>query len=233
MKSRKTYYTVAVNLPNNQPKRTVRKNLNADAMIKLARKEFDKIKDHRASSSKITLTDALTSALAMFHLKDQSLLAFDKRRQEEPENLHSVYGIGQIPCDSQMRTILDPVDPEALRPAFRGIFRHLQRGKNLEAMTFLGGYYLLSGDGSGFYLSSKVSSEYCLRKVSRKGETKYQQQMYAAAFVHPDQKEVVPVFPEMITRKDGSNKNDCERNASRRFLGRLSSRPPTPQGHCP
>ena len=207
MKSRKIYYTVAVNLPSSKPKRTVRKDLNADAMIK----------DHRASNSKITLTDALMSALAMFHLKDQSLLAFDERRQEEPENLHSIYGIGQIPCDSQMRTILNPVDPEALRPAFQGIFRHLQRGKNLEAMTFLGGYYLLSGDGSGFYSSSKVSSDYCLRTVSRKGETKYQLQMYAAAFVHPDQKEVVPVFPEMINRKDGSNKNDCERNASRRF----------------
>ena len=217
MKSRKIYHTVAVNLPRNQPKRTVRKNLNADALIKLARKEFSQIEDHRAGNSKISLTDALTSALAMFHLKDQSLLAFDKRRQQEPENLHNIYGIGQIPCDSQMRTILDEFDPAALRPVYRSVFRHLQRGKNLEAMTFLDGYYLLSGDGSGFYSSSKVSSEYCMRKVTRKGETKYYQQMYAAAFVHPDHKEVIPVFPEMITRQDGSNKNDCERNASRRF----------------
>ena len=217
MKKRKIYYSVAVNLPSKQPKRTVRKNLNADAIIKLARKEFDRIKDHRADNSTITLTDALTSALAMFHLKDQSLLTFDKRRQEESENLHTVYGIRQIPCDSQMRTILDELDPATLRLVFRSIFRHLQRGKNLEGMTFLDGYYLLSGDGSGFYSSSRVSSEYCMRKVTRKGKTKYYQQMYAAAFVHPDHKEVVPVFPEMITRQDGSNKNDCERNASRRF----------------
>ena len=217
MKHRKNYYTIAVNLSTRQAKRTVRKNLNADALINLARKDFDQIEDHRAGNSKITLTDTLMSAMAMFHLKDQSLLEFDKRRREEPENLHTIYGLGRIPCDSQMRTILDPVDPAALRPVFRSVFRHLQRGKNLEAMTFLDGYYLLSGDGSGFYSSSKVSSDYCMRKVTRKGETKYYQQMYAAAFVHPDHKEVVPVFPEMITRKDGSNKNDCERNASRRF----------------
>jgi len=31
------------------------------------------------------------SALAMFQLKDRSLLAFDKRRREEPENLHTVW----------------------------------------------------------------------------------------------------------------------------------------------
>ena len=116
-----------------------------------------------------------------------------------------------------MRTILDGVAPDSLRPAFRSVFRHLQRGKNLEGMTFLDGYYLISGDGTGFYSSSKVSSEYCMRKVSGKNGTKYYQQMYAAAFVHPEHKEVVPVFPELITRQDGSSKNDCERNASRRF----------------
>ena len=41
--------------------------------------------------------------------------------------------------------------------------------------------------------------------------------MYAAALVHPDHKEVIPFFPEMITRKDGATKDDCERNAARRF----------------
>lgn len=97
-----------------------------------------------------------------------------------------------------MRSILDEVDPSSLRLVFRSVFRHLQRGKNLEAMTFIDGYHLLSGDGSGFYSSSKVSSDYCMRKVTRKGDNKYYLQMYAAAFVHPDQKEVVPV--EVINR---------------------------------
>jgi len=41
--------------------------------------------------------------------------------------------------------------------------------------------------------------------------------MYAASFVHPDCKVVIPVFPEMIIKQDGEKKNDCERNASRRF----------------
>jgi hypothetical protein len=217
MKSRKVYYTVAAHLPNKQPTRTVRKDLNADAMLKLAMKEFRNIKDHRADNAKIPLSDAMMSALAMFHLKDQSLLSFDQRRQEEPENLHSIYGIGQIPCDSQMRTILDEIDLQVMRPAYRAIFNKLQRGKNLEHMTYLDGHYLVSADGSGYYSSSKVSSPYCLRKTTRNGETKYYQQMYAAAMVHPDHKEVIPFFPEMITKQDGSSKNDCERNASRRF----------------
>lgn len=200
-----------------RPQRTVRKHLNADALLAAVKKDFQKIPDHRADNTKISLDDTLMSALAMFQLKDRSLLAFDKRRREEPENLHTVFGITNIPCDSQMRTILDPVNLSSLRAPFCSVFRQLQRGKDFEKMSFLDSHYLLSGDGTGFYSSEKVSSPYCMGKRNNNGNILYYQQMYAAAFMHPDRKEVIPVFPEMITRKDGANKNDCERNASRRF----------------
>jgi len=36
--------------------------------------------------------------------------------------------------------------------------------------------------------------------------------------VHPDKASVLPLFPEAITRQDGNQKNDCERNASKRLL---------------
>ena len=93
MKSRKIYRIEAVRQLAAKPKRTVRKHLNADALIQLMRKDFQKIPDHRAGNAKISLDDALMSALAMFQLKDPSLLAFDKRRRKEPENLHTIWGI--------------------------------------------------------------------------------------------------------------------------------------------
>ena len=49
------------------------------------KKDFQKIPDHRADNAKISLDDALMSALAMFQLKNRSLIAFDKRRREEPK----------------------------------------------------------------------------------------------------------------------------------------------------
>jgi len=36
--------------------------------------------------------------------------------------------------------------------------------------------------------------------------------------VHPDQREVIPLAPEPITRPDGATNNDCERNAAKRLL---------------
>jgi len=207
-----------IRLANAKSKRTVRKHLNADNLLKVVRKDFAKVTDPRAGNSKISLEDALMSGLAMFQLKDPSLLAFDKRRKEAPENLHSIFGIANIPCDSQMRTILDPIGASSLRAPFRSLFRELQRGKNFEKMAFIDGYYLLSGDGTGFYSSESVGAPYCLGKKTKNGNTVHYLQMYAAAFVNPDRKEVVPVFPEMITKHDGSNKNDCERNAAHRFF---------------
>jgi hypothetical protein len=42
-----------------------------------------------------------------------------------------------------MREILDPVEPEFLRPLFTHVFRALQRSKALEDMVFVEGHYLL------------------------------------------------------------------------------------------
>ncbi len=163
--------------------RKVRKHLNADSLTAEIRRDFQKIPDSRGANSKISLDDALMSAFAMFHLKDQSLLAFDNRRRQEDENLRSVYHLGNIPCDSQMRTILDPLPLFSLRAPFLSVFRQIQRGKDFEQMAYYDGHYLLSGDGTGSYCSEKVSSPYCMGKKSRNSKTLYHQQMYAACFV--------------------------------------------------
>ena len=159
------------------------------------------------------------SALAMFALKAPSLLAFDKERAEG--NLHTIYGIARVPCDTRMREILDPISPKWLRPAFKSVFRQLQRGKALEAMTWLDGHYLLALDGTGYVSSKTMHCASCLRRVHRNGSMTYAHQMLGAAIIHPDQRAVIPLMPEPITNRDGTDKNDCERNAAKRFVAKL------------
>ena len=115
-----------------------RKHLSADALFSLVRSSFAKIPDHRIGNTEISMTDSLMSAFAMFSLKCPSLLQFDKQQRADG-NLQSVYKIDRVPCDTQMRTIGDPVDPEALRPVFRDVFRQVQRGKALEQFVHLEG----------------------------------------------------------------------------------------------
>src|SRR6185503_3311416 len=134
----------------------VRKHLSADALVASLRTRFALIPDSRPDTPVISLPDALTSAFAMFALKDPSLLAFDQRRTSAKNNLRSLYQIEHVPCDTQMRSILDPLPPAQLRPAFGAVFRHIQRGKALEPFRYLDEGYLVALDGTGYYSSHKI-----------------------------------------------------------------------------
>jgi hypothetical protein len=197
----------------------VRKHLSADALFRLVHSGFASLPDHRLEDTEISLTDALMSAFAMFSLKAPSLLAFDKERAEG--NVHTIYGIARVPCDTHMRKILDPVSPKVFRPVFTSVFRQLQRGKALEPLVLLEGYYLLALDGTEYFSSQTIHCASCLQKVHRNGAITYFHQMLGAAIIHPDRREVIPLMPEPIVKHDGTDNNDCERNAAKRFVAKL------------
>ena len=194
-------------------------SISADALFRLVHTGFDHIPDYRPADVDIALSDVLMSAFAMFSLKAPSLLAFDKERAEG--NLHTIYGITRVPCDTHMREILDPVSPKLLRPMFTSLFRQLQRGKALAAMTFLDGHYLVALDGTGYFSSKTIHCASCLHQVHRNGSITYTHQMLGAAIIHPDVRAVIPLMPEPIVKHDGTGKNDCERNAAKRFVVNL------------
>jgi hypothetical protein len=61
----------------------------------------------------------------------------------------------------------------------------------------------------------------CLHQVHRNGTITYAHQMLGAAIIHPDQRAVIPLMPEPIVQQDGTDKNDCERTATKRFIAKL------------
>lgn len=200
----------------------LRKHLSAPGLLKIVHQQFSKIPDNRNFSRKISisLVDHLMSGLAVFGLKCPSLLDFDKKRSDNviTKNLEDLYQVSKVPCDTYLRERLDQVNPDSLRSAFTKIFASFQRGKGLEEFNFLNGYVLISGDGTGHFSSNKVSCPHCCKKEHRNGKTTYYHQMFGACIVHPDKKNVIPLCPEVMLNKDGSTKNDCERNACKRFL---------------
>ena len=201
----------------------LRKALSAPGLLATLRHRFCSIPDARLGTPSIALGDALLSGLAVFGLKCPSLLQFDQQRHDPvvAHNLRTLYGVNQAPCDTQLRQILDGVEPRTLRPAFKALFAQLQRGKALEAYQYLGGHYLVSVEGTGFFSSTTIHCEHCCVKKNRAGEETYYHQLLGAVIVHPDHREVFPLAPEPITRQDGDTKNDCERHAAKRLLGDL------------
>jgi len=197
-----------------------RKHLHADALIGALRSTFEGLPDPTPHTSETSLADALMSGVAMFSLKDPSLLAFQNRRNDE--NMKHIYHIKHVPCDTHMREMLDEVDPFSLAPAFSQAFAQVQRGKVLERYQFYQGSYLLLLDGVEYHRSEHVHCPTCLEQHHRDGHVSYYHQMVGAVIAHPDLAEVIPLMPEPIQRQDGGTKGDCERNASKRVLERIS-----------
>ena len=136
--------------------------ITTKSLLKTVRSGFEPIADHRAANRSISLSDALMSGFAMFSLKDSSLLEFDERRSKDA-NLRKIYGMEKVPSDTQMRTIVDPVAPEEIKPVFKAVYQTVKQHGVLEPLKFLG-HYLVSVDGSGFYSSQLVHCDRCLER---------------------------------------------------------------------
>ena len=200
-----------------------RKDLNIPSLIASVHELFLKVPDPKPvlqTKTNIPIVDHLMSGLAVFGLKCSSLLEYDRKRTSEAtaQNLRNLYMVGTPPSDTYLRERLDEVNPDNLRPAFKKLFALFQRGKGLEGFEYLDGHVLLSGDGTGHFSSSKVSCPSCCKKEHSNGTTSYYHQMFGVCVVHPDKRNVIPLCPEPILNQDGNEKNDCERNACKRFL---------------
>jgi hypothetical protein len=196
-----------------------RKHLSADALFRWVRSGFANIPDHRSDEVDLSFTDALMSGFAMVSLTSPSLLAFDKQRVEG--NVETIYGIPHAPCDTRMRERRDPVSPESLRASFKSVFRQLQRGTALEERVLLDGYDLLALDGTGYFSSQTIHGDSCRHTVHRHGAITSSHQLLGAAMLHPDRRAVIPLMPEPIIKQDGTEKNDGERHAAKRFMTTL------------
>ncbi|ASJ74601.1 transposase [Granulosicoccus antarcticus] len=213
-----------------------RPDVSMPGLLTTVRTAFDKVNDKRRQASvQYSMSDSLMAGLAIFSLKYPSLLMFDQHaRSSEPvsnHNLRTLFGLSQVPCDSQMRAILDPVNPSELRGAFRAIHSGLQRSNSLKDFQLFNGKLLLSIDGTGTFSSTRISCKHCCVKKPKRNQksdegSEFYHQMLGAVIVHPERSTVLPLDFEPITRADGSNKNDCERNAGKRLIASLAAQYP-------
>lgn len=176
----------------------------------------------RGKNLQISLADTLSSCFALFSLKCSSLLNFEERTSRESSNLGEVYQIDRIPSDSGMRNILDKVDTVYLHTIFGTLFKAFKRSGKLDAYRWLQHRLIVSIDGTGFFGSQKICCPYCTVKKSQKGKTSYAHSILSAVITCPGKKEVFPLASEPISQQDGDRKNDCELNASKRLLKRIT-----------
>ena len=195
-----------------------------DYLVEKVHQCVSQLPDNRESPD-YDLASALMSGLAVFGLKDPSLLSFVENYEARKENLEQIYKIQDVPTPKGLRKILDPINPAKLLPTFKAIHEEERVAELLqEQMVFssLGGYLAIAADGTQHFCSNHTNCPHCLERKLKDGQVQYYHQMVAACVVKANTKTVLPVFAEPITKQDGSTKNDCEHSAFKRLVPNLN-----------
>ena len=182
--------------------------------------------DKRRGEVTYSMADIGLSAFSLFFMQSESFLAHQRALEEgrKTSNCQSLFGITAVPTDNHIRAMLDPVPPSYLQPAFDQSLDRLRRHDGLRAFQRLGGRVLIALDGTEYFCSQKLGCPQCLTRRRVKGKTENYHAMLAATVVAPGHAMALPMMPEFIAPQDGAAKQDCERNAAKRWLAAHAKR---------
>lgn len=203
------------------------KSLTFDALRDLLAETFKTIPDRRAPKGvDWKMPAVLMSAFAMLFFQHPSLLDFQERLKKKRglSNLETIFKVGAIPSDSQMREIIDGAPIEPLRRLLPEIFERMRRiGWTARYVTSLRekNYYTIALDGSEYFHSTKIECAACLRKEYENGQTHYSHVVVAATLVKAGTHDVMPFDVEEVRNEDGNLKQDCEICAGKRLIARI------------
>ena len=165
------------------------------------------------------MADIGLSAFALFFMGSPSFLAHQRALEEGHgrSNCQTLFGMAAIPTDAYIRLRLDGAPTAAFDPLF---FRTIETEGVLAPFQRLGGRVLIALDGTEHFCSRKIHCPRCSTRKRADGGTEYFHAFLGATIVAPGHQQVLPLPPEFIAPQDGAEKQDCERNAAKRWLQR-------------
>ena len=134
-------------------------------------------------------------------------------------NAKTIFGITDIPSDNHIRNILDKIQPNMFKSVYDSVIHKLEEFGILKKFNFMDKYLLVALDGTYYHSSKNISCKCCqTRKDKETEEVHYYHTVITPTIVHPNNKKVLPLMQEYISNADGKDKQDCEVNASKRWL---------------
>ena len=180
----------------------------------------------RGGNRRYTMADIAMAALSVFLMQSPSFLAHQRALAEgrRRSNAHTLFGLVRIPCDNHIRQMLDGVPTAHFDDEFHAVAEDLDARGALAPMRRLDGRTLVALDGTEFFRSRKVHCPNCSTRKRSDGTTEHFHQMLAANVVAPGRAQSLPLPPEFVRPQDGADKQDCERQAVKRWLARHAPR---------
>jgi len=176
--------------------------------------------DARRGDVRYGMADIGMSASSLFFMQSESFLSHQRSLEEgrAASNCRTLFGMAAVPTDNHIRAMLDPVHPAHLQPVFDQVLDTLHRQGGLAPFGRLGGRVLVALDGTEYFCSQKLGCPGCLTRHRANGRTESYHALLAATLVAPGHAMALPLMPEFIAPQDGAEKQDCERNAAKRWL---------------
>jgi hypothetical protein len=197
----------------------MRQRLTVDGFIqRIKSKQFtDK---RKGKNVQYAINDAIQAAFAIFFMQSPSFLAGQRHLQQSKgkSNAKTVFQMEQIPTDTHIRNLVDPVSPQELAEEYRFLLKEMAENGYLNTWHVLGGKLAISLDGVYYFTSQKISCDQCQTKTQESGEITYLHSAITPVMVSPDCVHVLPYVPEFIVPQDGTEKQDCELNAAKRWI---------------
>lgn len=173
-----------------------------------------------SNNTKYRVVDGILSAFAVFFMQSSSFLAHQRLLQGKQgrSNVESLFQVEEIPSDPQIRNLVDPLSSRYFQEDFWYLLDKLKEQQRLLQFRNELGTYAVAMDGVNFFSSEKISCLQCLKRKDRSGVEHFYHSAITPVFVKPGQSQVLPLPPEFIVPQDGSEKQDCERAATKRWL---------------
>lgn len=193
-----------------------------DFLLGKLRESFLSLPDRRlGKNTQYTLADVASTAFSVFFTQESSFLAYQKRMQQKYgiSNEKTVFGVEEIPSDTQLRRLLDEVPAKLLDGVFWQCVDSLKQAGQLDTFrTSIGKNDLLVAlDGTWYFSSSDIHCGSCLTKTYEEEKT-YYHAMINPVIAVPGKTQVIPLPPEFINNSDGVEKQDCEQNGAKRWI---------------
>jgi hypothetical protein len=193
-------------------------------MLDIFKENIHNLPDDRKNKNnniKYDLEDIMLTPLAMFYMQSKSWLSFQRKMETSKgkSNITTMFGVNKIPTDNLVRELADKVDPYLLQPVYDDILKLAHKHGVVKKFTVMCDYLLVTLDGTHYHSSKKIKCDCCqTRTSSETGDIHYFHSAITPVIVHPDIKKVLPLMQEFISNTDGSEKQDCEVNAAKRWL---------------
>lgn len=162
------------------------------------------------------------AAFSVFQMQCPSFLHHQQLMADRlgRSNAQTLFGMREIPCDNQIRSMLDDAPTDHFDQVFSFILKDVDKNGGLDAMRCLDGRVLIPLDGSQHFRSKKLQCPHCSTRKHSDGKVDYFHTFLGAFVVAPGRRTALPLPPEFIRPQDGAEKQDCERNAVHRWLER-------------